>query len=320
MQRRIFLIIMVLSFSCTLSPVPCPLAYALEEAKEEKGKSGLTEILQTVNQRLKTQIERLSELNESLNSEKMKLRGELNKIARDREEIFDKLKIFTDENSKLKDQISYLQTGVVNLDDARKALEEANKTFSEKIVELEKGVQPVKEVREELNKYKDKSGQLEKEIKKLQDTIITIGKLEKKKDRYVKGKAKPQEDLKDRLIESFRTNKESERLKREVADTHYNLGVTFQEANKWERAIIEYERVLEVKPDDADAHFNLALIYETVKNDRDRALYHYEKYLGANPGAEDASKVKGYITDLDTKKAVWGEPRRKGIKEELGRW
>lgn len=320
MRKQFFLIIMFLLFSCTLSPVPCPLAYALEEAKEEKRESGLTEILQTVNQRLKTQIERLSELNESLNSEKMKLRGELNKIARDREEIFDKLKIFTDENSKLKDQISYLQTGVVNLDDARKALEEANRTFSEKIVELEKGVQPVKEVREELNKYKDKSRQLEKEIKELQDTISTIGKLEKKKERYVKGKAKPQEDLKDTLIESFRTNKELERLKREVADTHYNLGVTFQEANKWERAIIEYERVLEVKPDDADAHFNLALIYETVKNDRDKALYHYEKYLGANPGAEDASKVKRYITDLDTKKAIWGEPHRKGIKEELGRW
>ena len=304
MRRRNFLIIMFLLLSFILFTIHCPPVYALqEEAKEEKGKSGLTEILQTVNQRLKAQVERLSELNESLDSEKVKLRGELNKITRGREEIFDKLKIFTDENSKLKDQISYLQTGIVNLNDARKTLEEANRTFSEKIVELEKD-------------GKDKSKQLEKEIKKLQDSIGELSKLEKKKDRYVEDKRKPQKTP----VKSFRTSKELERLKREVAATHYNLGVIFQEANEWEGAVAEYEKVLEAKPNDGNTHFNLALIYDTVKNDRDKALYHYKKYLDVNPEVDDASRVKEYITDLDTKKAIWGEPDRKGIEEELGRW
>ena len=101
---------------------------------------------------------------------------------------------------------------------------------------------------------------------------------------------------------------------------HYNLGVIFQKENRWKEAVREYEKVLELKPDDADANFNLALIYDTIKNDRKKAVFYYERYLDINPDADDADKVKEYITDINTKNAIWGDPTAMNIKERKGRW
>ena len=67
---------------------------------------------------------------------------------------------------------------------------------------------------------------------------------------------------------------------------------------------------------------NLGLIYDTVKNDREQALDHYNKYLYIDPDADDAPKVNERIRALGAEQKIWGEPGAKGIgdKESLGRW
>jgi len=109
-------------------------------------------------------------------------------------------------------------------------------------------------------------------------------------------------------------------LEKETGDMHYNLAVIFQSQNKFDEAIREYEKVLETKPDDADANFNLALIYDSVKNDRDKAIQHYEEYLGINPNGETAAKIKERITQLGLENKIWGDPGAKNVKEKKGRW
>jgi len=52
-----------------------------------------------------------------------------------------------------------------------------------------------------------------------------------------------------------------------------------------------------VNPDDADAHYNLALIYDKGKNNRAEAIEQYKTYLKINPDATDALKVKERLTD-----------------------
>ncbi|MBI3602390.1 MAG: tetratricopeptide repeat protein [Candidatus Omnitrophica bacterium] len=104
--------------------------------------------------------------------------------------------------------------------------------------------------------------------------------------------------LKDTINQLGRERNGLQSRLKELADTHYNLGVILQEQYKFDEAQKEYEKVLELRPDDADAHYNLALIFDTAKNDRNMALYHYEKYLEINPRAAEAQGVRQSIARL----------------------
>jgi chromosome segregation ATPase len=88
---------------------------------------------------------------------------------------------------------------------------------------------------------------------------------------------------------------EHERLVKDLADTHYNMGVIFAKDEEYARAAKEFEMVVQLKPDDADAHYNLGLIYAEHIPDRGRAMEFFRKYLDINPGAKDASWVRQYI-------------------------
>ena len=89
--------------------------------------------------------------------------------------------------------------------------------------------------------------------------------------------------------------REHERLLKDLADTHYNMGVVFVKQNDYTRAAREFQKVVELKPDDGDAHYNLGLIYAEHLPDRQKALVSFTKYLELNPNAQDASWVKHYI-------------------------
>jgi chromosome segregation ATPase len=324
-------------------------AYALRGKDAKQEPKAAAEVIEKANVRLEAKIEGLSRQNESLRNEAAALKSEINDLNRDRNHVINKLKVITEENSKLKEQLEVLQQGLVDLDIARKELSTVNVKQTDEIKSLEKKAQPVRKVREDSNRkirelkeeiagYKQEISALKKESSQARkNEASTSSKLEKEealsarmKDdiNELKDKNKElleaqkglQKDLKKALSDLANSNKDMGTLKRELADTHYNLGVIFQKENRWEEAIREYEKVLETMPDDADTNFNLAIIYDTVKNDRGKALYHYKRYLDICPDADDAAKVKGYITDINTKNAVWGEPGAKNIREKKGRW
>lgn len=296
---------------------------------------------------------RLQAENAELKEKNAVLQTELNSVNRDREQILEKIKIITAENSKLKEIILYLQTGVLNMDGLIKQGTEDRKEMAERIKKLEKEAQPVKRVKDELNKKikeleskvrgqsrkikeilrDQKSGvrkqqteirKHESEIKDLNSRLTTQNSLLKhlEEDKVILRKEKSQleKDLKRTLSELADANKDLKRLKKETADMHYNLGTIFQRQSQWNEAIREYEKVLETRPDDGDVHYNLALIYDSIKNDRFKAIQHYEEYLGINPDGENAVKVKERVTQLGVENKVWGELGEKNIREKKGRW
>ena len=127
--------------------------------------------------------------------------------------------------------------------------------------------------------------------------------------------------LEEAELELMKEKNTDEKLEKQVATMHYNLGVIYQTQNKYDESIKEFENDLSVNPNDADAHYNLALIYDKDKNNRQEAINHYNMYLELEPDAQDALQVKEHLTDLATQQKVWGNPDAAGIneKQDLGR-
>lgn len=57
----------------------------------------------------------------------------------------------------------------------------------------------------------------------------------------------------------------------------FNLGVVLQDAGRDDDAIAAYERAIAIQPDLADAHYNVAGLYER-RDDRAAALRHFQAY------------------------------------------
>lgn len=89
--------------------------------------------------------------------------------------------------------------------------------------------------------------------------------------------------------------RERERLLKDLADTHYNMGVMFTRKRDFIRAAKEFRQVIELRPDDSEAYYNLGLIYAEHLPDRDKAMKFFQKYLTLNPRGREAGWAKHYI-------------------------
>lgn len=94
------------------------------------------------------------------------------------------------------------------------------------------------------------------------------------------------------------------------AEAHYELGVMYHERvfESLDQAIGEYEKAVKLKPDYAEAHFNLALSYHTKAklgtNDNvlyRKALAEYKLYLKYSPRGDLASKAKQNIRAVEAR-------------------
>jgi septal ring factor EnvC (AmiA/AmiB activator) len=107
-----------------------------------------------------------------------------------RDNLPGQFKAIAEENAKFRDEIAYMQNGIINLDNARKTAEETNRAFSERMAELH--------------------DQLQAKDKKIADLEETIGGLKVERAEYMARKKTP--DKKEKVKSApagFRRNKES---------------------------------------------------------------------------------------------------------------
>lgn len=57
---------------------------------------------------------------------------------------------------------------------------------------------------------------------------------------------------------------------------HFNLGAEFEKVGRAEEAICEFEETLKGNANSAEAHYNLAILYESM-NKGDKAIFHIIK-------------------------------------------
>ncbi len=106
------------------------------------------------------------------------------------------------------------------------------------------------------------------------------------------------EDMPKKFTELARENAI---LLKQTALMHYNLGVFYTQSKEFSRAIAEFEKGLELNPDDAYAHFNLGYIYAEQLADRSKAVQHFQQFLRlAKNDDKDVDWVKRYIITWNT--------------------
>lgn len=79
---------------------------------------------------------------------------------------------------------------------------------------------------------------------------------------------------------------------------HKALGMLYVEQNLKDKALVEFEKSVELEPDDQESHYELGRIYQ-AKKDFLKAIFHYEKYLYL--GGEDEEEVKKILKSLKRK-------------------
>ena len=76
---------------------------------------------------------------------------------------------------------------------------------------------------------------------------------------------------------------------------HYNLGVFYTKDGNYQKAIEEFNEVISLDPSDADAHYNLGVIYAEHVPDEIKAKEHFQRYLEMAPNDKDADKARKYL-------------------------
>jgi tetratricopeptide (TPR) repeat protein len=85
---------------------------------------------------------------------------------------------------------------------------------------------------------------------------------------------------------------EDQQFKEELSKAHYNMGNIYFERGEYQRAVVEYYQAVDLTPNDADVHYNLAFVSSEFLGDQETALKHYQWYLYLRPNADDANGVK----------------------------
>src|SRR5947208_16821171 len=83
----------------------------------------------------------------------------------------------------------------------------------------------------------------------------------------------------------------------EEKEPHFVLGQSRVNSMDDQGAVEAFEQSLEVNPRSAQAHYQLAMLYDTNPRVADpaAAIYHYQQYLKLNPSASNAVIVKQRI-------------------------
>lgn len=313
-MKRILLVLI------TIGGVIALLTLVKLEAKDSLSKKNNKEKI--VLAQLDQQILEIKKMNDILKVNRENLLKELDSLKLDRADVLDNLKKITKENMSLKDQVNNLQEALVVLANDKKAVDK-------KVEDLEKK-DPAKNLKKEIKELKDKNDNLKDQLDSLKKDkaaldakqgVVRTLKEEIKKEKDINNNLRKelesvnasrgkdlakQDEYVNSLIKKFKSATEEIMVLRvDMINACYNLGVLLQERGKTKEAIVEYTKVLKINPNDASSHFNLALLYDTVLDDRVKAREHYLRYLEINPEAKDKGKVQERIDDLEMEKAIW---------------
>lgn len=247
-----------------------------------KGDSKIDTILTTLNQTLAE--------NKNLQSEIETLKTQLGSA--------------TVENNVLRSQLRTIQSQI----DGEKNKNAAQiESVLKEMSELKKANAALMENQKRLERYRKRSaGKIKKtgaENERLKQ-LLNSSILESERDDYLHLIRRTDASAKNAASEMQKAKAETEKLRMEAAALHYNLGNLLFKGNEHKKAVAQFKQAIELNPNDAWAHYNLATIYDYYMNDEKESLVHYRKYLKLEPIQEEADKIRERVLEIELKKEV----------------
>lgn len=220
-------------------------------------------------------------------------------LQKEKEDIFfDKIELSNDfesvrENLKDKEKrLKNLSTQLKEEEKDKKVALDLIKALRQEKEELNrKNKEEKKQLEDTLNEYKNETDKLKKYIEEKEKVQVNL----KQETVKVVDKAATSELQQkiEKLVKEI--NEEKEYSKKLKVTSYYNFGVLYANNAKYDDAIKEYNKALEIDPDNPLVHYNLGVIYDEYKNRPEKAVLHYEKYLQFKPDAKDAEKVREWL-------------------------
>jgi len=168
-------------------------------------------------------------------------------------------------------------------------------------------VQEKEKLAKELDKLKEEfqeetGGSHQKHTEEMQavaQKILAINKAYERDKKAYRAMVTENKELKSNVVELSETLKTyTEKRTSQEAVFLYNLGVAYAQGGLYDEALDLFNDSLALEADNPDAHYNLALIYETVKMDNNRAITHLKEYIKSVPDAIDRYQLEVKIESL----------------------
>lgn len=212
------------------------------------------------------------------------LKGKLEPLQQEHAALLDQHRLLGEERDSLRQQLesAHLRSG-------ERRLEEE---LAKQKTQHKKDIATLYDARKQVKELQARQSKLASDLPKLQAKFASL------QEQYTKALAENKAlKFKSKTVPAEVTNlaREHQRMVKDLADTHYNMGLMFVRNDDFARAVKEFVKVIELKPDDADAAYNLGLIYAEHLPDREKATEYFRRYLQLNPRAKDAAFVKQYI-------------------------
>lgn len=168
-----------------------------------------------------------------------------------------------------------------------KQFQDTNKLSIQELSDLKAKAQNLESLSRQFEKLQADYDALQGDLKKLKNDNEKMSK-----DKESLNMKLAQENVSSRLSAVVKRNEE---LVKENAILHYNLGVCYTQSQNFDRAVLEFEKVLKLNPNDSETQYNLGVIYAEHAKDQAKAIEHFRKYLLLSPQDQDADRARRYI-------------------------
>jgi len=246
-----------------------------EKNKAKELQAALDNLIQESDS-LKKSKQELENYNNNLESEGKKLRLAQKELSEQKEKLQADL-----EREKNRSRSRQLEAQMKALEKEKSSLSAENRQLLQKCGVLQKSEAELKAESEELKRnVSDFTQKLSSALQKNKELAQGV------------------KNMPAKFSEIARQNK---MLLKQTSQMHYNLGVFYTKNKEYERAVAEFERVVEINPDDAYAHFNLGYIYAEYIVNRPKATEHFRHFLRlAKSDDQDVDWVKKYLLTWET--------------------
>lgn len=250
---------------------------------------------------LEGSIEKIKKDNESLEKEKRDLENSLFSRGAEIKELQEAQAHISGERDELRAayEKSRKDTTIRELRDEISSLQKEKGGQIAKLQKENKDAESgLRQAQKDVAQLKDQKSKLNKEAEDLS------AELKNYKINYAKAQKKNkalEEEIKNMPKKFTELARQNKVLIRDTSQMHYNLGVFYTKNKEYDRAVAEFEKVIEITPDDAYAHFNLGYIYAEYLVNRKKAIENFRHYLRlAKSDDQDVDWVRKYLLTWET--------------------